>query len=470
MVFSNPTFLFFFLPLVLIANLLTPKQLKNLLLLSASLIFYAWGEGFYVLVMLASILVNYLVGLAISNTKYALLALNLGVAINLVLLGTFKYANFIVDNINLLLAAFDIQAWNLAQVHLPIGISFFTFQAISYIIDVYRKDAPVQKNIINMALFIALFPQLIAGPIVRYITVAGQIVERQLTLKLFHDGLTRFIIGFAKKVILADAFAYPADQIFSTPASELSFVIAWFGLTCYALQIYYDFTGYSDMAIGLGKMFGFTFPENFNYPYISLSIGEFWRRWHISLVSWFRDYVYIPLGGSHKGKIRNNINLFTIFFLSGIWHGAAWTFVIWGCMHGLMTVFERSEIYRSYITRFKPIQYLFFIWFIMMTWVMFRSETLEYALNFYQIIYGLNQGNNTLPINLYLNAELIALLFIGSIGLFPVIPKMIQLSKEHAYTEKALTFAQPLALLTLFMYSILIAVSGAYSPFIYFRF
>ena len=307
MVFSSITFLFFFLPTVLLLYQLSGKRTRNALLLAASLFFYSWGEGVYVLLMVISIIINYSGGLLIAERRAAAgrrFFLVLSVALNLLILGFFKYAHFITDNLNLVFSYLSLPAIELAPVRLPIGISFFTFQALSYIIDVYRSKELPQKNIINLALYISLFPQLIAGPIVRYNQIADEIENRAATMNDLAEGIQRFLLGLSKKILLANPLAAIADKIFMLPETELTTTLAWLGALCYTLQIYFDFSGYSDMAIGLGRMFGFHFPENFNYPYISTSIRDFWRRWHISLSSWFKDYLYIPLGGSKYGPIR----------------------------------------------------------------------------------------------------------------------------------------------------------------------
>ena len=332
MVFSSATFLFAFLPVVLIGVLITPRAARNLFLLFMSLFFYAWGELYFVALMLVSIMMNYLVGGAIGRsgkgTETARLWLTVGIVINLALLGYFKYANFLVENWNLLTVQLGLEPFDHRDVHLPLGISFFTFQAMSYLIDVYRGDAEHDRNPINIALYIALFPQLIAGPIIRYHDVYQQIRTRSLSVDLAYSGLTRFICGLAKKLLIANPLGEVADQIFAINGNDLSTPVAWLGILCYSLQIYFDFSGYSDMAIGLGRMLGFRFLENFNYPYIASSVQAFWRRWHISLSNWFRDYLYIPLGGNRAGLFRTYCNLVIVFFLCGLWHGASWNFVI----------------------------------------------------------------------------------------------------------------------------------------------
>ena len=344
MVFSEPAFLFWFLPLLLGAYFLCPRAGRNALLLAASLIFYAWGEGGFVLVMLASIGMNYAFGLLIErrvSTHKTCAALWLGIIANLLLLAAYKYTGFVSSNLCGLLRWWGVDTADPLPVHLPIGISFFTFQAMSYLVDVHRRQVPAQRNPLHVALYISMFPQLIAGPIVRYRDIARQIVDRAVTRQGFASGIRRFAIGLGKKVIIANSLAWPADQIFTIPNHELTTAVAWWGVTCYTLQIYFDFSGYSDMAVGLGRMFGFEFMENFNYPYIARSMTDFWRRWHISLSTWFRDYLYIPLGGNRRGRARTLVNLALVFFLCGLWHGASWTFAIWGLYHGLFLILER---------------------------------------------------------------------------------------------------------------------------------
>lgn len=357
MLFSTMTFIYVFLPIVCTLYLLIRKELRNHLLLLASLIFYAWGEPKYLLVMLSTIGVNYIFALLIESTKdknsdlsgeqstsnkglkqhTPLICLIIALVINLSILGYFKYFNFLCENINLLFKA-NI---DFIKVVMPIGISFYTFQAISYLVDVYRGDTRAQRNIYKLALFISLFPQLIAGPIVKYHDVNEQIDHRDIDLNDISYGIKRFIIGLSKKMLIANTFGEIADKVFNQDATAVSPGIAWIGAIAYTLQIFFDFSGYSDMAIGLGRIFGFKFKENFNYPYISKTISEFWRRWHISLSTWFKEYLYIPLGGNRKSPTRTYINLSIVFLATGIWHGAAWNFICWGIWNGLFIVIER---------------------------------------------------------------------------------------------------------------------------------
>ena len=345
MLFSSMVFVWIFLPIVFFGNFILQKLFSkrfgnrpaNAWLLLGSLFFYAWGEPIYVFLMLASITLNWLSGLVLVKVPFKKTVVFVSVALNLALLGYFKYAGMLVSTVNALMH----REFTVPEISLPIGISFFTFQALSYVIDVYRGEAEVQKNWFKLALYVSFFPQLIAGPIVKYKDVNDQIDNRTISLTQTAAGIRRFIYGFSKKVLIANVMGLCADTLYGMNIGEMTGLMVWIASISYTLQIYFDFSGYSDMAIGLGKMFGFEFKENFNYPYRSHSIREFWRRWHISLSSWFPDYVYIPLGGNRKGQVRTYINLFIVFFLTGIWHGASWTFVFWGIYHGIFCIIER---------------------------------------------------------------------------------------------------------------------------------
>ena len=385
MLFSEPAFLFYFLPLLLAAYYVCWRPLRNALLLAASLLFYAWGEGRYVAVMLASIVYNYGYGLLIArfrHTRAAGTLLAVGVAGNLLMLVAFKYAGFLVENLDVALNLFNLRPLTPPLVHMPIGISFFTFQAISYLVDVRRGTVAPQRNAVSYAMYKSLFPQLIAGPIVRYADVAHEVKQRSVDRAMFASGVERFIIGLGKKMILANPAALPADRIFDLPAAALTPGLAWLGAACYALQIYFDFSGYSDMAIGLGRMFGFHFLENFRYPYAARSVTDFWRRWHISLSSWFRDYVYIPLGGNRQGELRMYLNLMTVFFLCGLWHGASWNFVAWGLFHGAFLVIERMGLGKLLASLPAAFGHVYTLAVVLVGWVFFRAETLGQAIEF----------------------------------------------------------------------------------------
>lgn len=473
MVFSNLVFIFVFLPLVLLFYFIVGKKFKNTILLIASLIFYAWGEPKYVFLMLFSILLNYIFGRLVNRYRNQLslkkLFLTIAIVGNLLILGFFKYAEFVVNNINLLFGI-NIQ---IDPIPLPIGISFFTFQAMSYIIDVYRNDVKVQKNILSLSLYISLFPQLVAGPIVRYHTVAEQIKSRFVNLDKFSEGIRRFIVGLAKKVIIANSLGELADMVFATPASELTVTSAWIGVIAYGLQIYFDFSGYSDMAIGLGKMFGFDFLENFNYPYISKSISEFWRRWHISLGSWFRDYVYIPLGGNRKGYSRTIINLLIVWSITGFWHGASWTFMAWGFYFGVWIVIERIWI-GNMLSKSRLFGNLYVFIIVMVGWVFFRADDFSYSFSMIKVMFGLtNQPLINGFTYIYLN-DYWLFFVIGLLGMLPVIPwlrkRINPLLEKNQITNIIASISFPIVYMAMLVLSILLLVNSTYNPFIYFRF
>lgn len=470
MVFSSTTFLFVLLPIVLLGHaLLRTTSGRNVFLLIISLLFYAWGEGPFVLVMLAAILVNHFAALGIerapdAKTKKRRMAYT--IAFDLGLLVVFKYANFIVDNLNIALQTCSIKPLYIAEVHLPIGISFFIFQSISYVLDVYRGDTEVQRKVARTALYITLFPQLIAGPIVRYTDVAAQMKERRVQRDAFAEGVQRFIIGLAKKILLADPLGYIADQLFGAPVSALGADAAWLGVVCYAFQIYFDFSAYSDMAIGLGKMLGFQFLENFNYPYLAASVREFWQRWHISLSTWFRDYLYIPLGGSRVTARRTYFNLVIVFFLCGLWHGASWNFVAWGLLHGLFLALERAGLDR-WIQRLPVVlRHGYTLFVVLVGWVLFRAEDGTHAWQYLQAMAGLNAAP-TYYAAFYFDPEILLTLLAAamfSMPLYPVLER--RLSGQGAWVEGL----RLLALLVLFAFSISTLVNSTYNPFIYFRF
>ncbi len=480
MVFSSVLFLFIFLPIVLIGYVVLPTlTLRNLFLLAASLFFYAWGEVFFVGVMIASILTNYAFGLAIDRFRGRSLAgglLAAAVIVNLGLLAFYKYANFIVDSINALLSPVGVSPIDLDPVHLPIGISFFTFQALSYVIDVYRDEAPVQKSPLRIALFVSLFPQLIAGPIVRYHDIAKQLSDRSVSLDDFTYGVQRFTIGLGKKVLIANTVALPADQIFALPNESLTPGVAWLGALCYTLQIYFDFSGYSDMAIGLGRMFGVRCLENFNDPYIAQSIQEFWRRWHISLSSWFRDYLYIPLGGNRGSAFRTYFNLVTVFFLCGLWHGASWTFVVLGLYHGLFLVIERLGWANVIGKAPRPLRHLYALIVAIVGWVFFRAETFGQAAAFLAAMMGLQgTSENGMDVRLYLSNTVLVAMVLGAIGSAPLFPT---LGRRFAKATRSTSLMKALPLqviavsfcLSVLVMSILRLSASSHNPFIYFRF
>lgn len=470
MIFSSITFLFYFLPAFLILYFLTP--FKNTVLLIASLLFYAWGEVGYTLLLIVSIGFNYLFGILIdhniSNNKKQKVFLGLGIVINLLLIGYFKYFNFLITQVlNLKIES---------EVHLPLGISFFTFQAISYLIDVYRRQAKVEKNVFNLALYISMFPQLIAGPIVRFKTVAEQIHVRTHNLDNIVVGIKIFIIGLAQKALIANTVAEPADAIFSLNEATLTTAAAWLGSICYSLQIYFDFAGYSNMAIGLGLIMGFTFPKNFNYPYISQSITEFWRRWHMSLSSWFRDYLYIPLGGNRFGPLRTYMNLMIVFLLCGLWHGAAWTFIIWGLYHGMFLVLERLALNNLLNKTWRPIRHFYTLLVILIGWIIFRAENFHHLNYFLKAFLGMGSGDTIVYTYLsFLSNSIVTVLSLGIIfamPLFLVITKSLNQQNQTALNIKNLTTQALLEIfyILILLLSLLNIASGSYNPFIYFRF
>lgn len=477
MVFSSLVFLFLFLPFVLIGNCILPTRIRNMFLLLASLLFYSWGEGIYVLLMLVSIGVNYSLGhwldRAADNRKKNIVAL--GVTINLAPLFFFKYFSFACTTLSDFSLFVSWQApQNIPEIHLPIGISFFTFQAISYVVDIYRRTSRPQSGIVNLGLYIALFPQLIAGPIVRYGHIAEQLYKRSINSRLFAQGIERFTIGLSKKVLLANPLGAMADTIFSLPDATLSTPVAWLGITSYTLQIYFDFSGYSDMAIGLGRMLGFTFPENFNLPYRSRSLREFWTRWHISLSTWFRDYLYIPLGGNRKGSFKTARNLCTVFLLCGLWHGASWNFVIWGMAHGFFLSLERTGFGRWLKTTSQPIQHGYVLAVVMICWVFFRAENLGSAVDYLSALAGQAAGQGIpAKVLLQLTPHFAFILFISIFFSLFSTDRLWQVLRQtlipHPHTLLLSTTRFAVIVLLLAAATTNLA-TGAYNPFIYFRF
>lgn len=497
MLFSSSIFVFGFFPICLIFYYLIPnRKIRNLFLFLASILFYAWGEPVFVLIMLSSIILNYIFGMLVEkyndNKRTSKMLIVIMLIFNLGILFVFKYIGFFVTNIN---EIFNLNLY-VPKIPLPIGISFFTFQAISYVIDVYRRtdsDGDIiraQKNPVNVGLYIALFPQLIAGPIVRYKTVAEQINKRRENFNDFSEGVRRFIIGLSKKVLLSNNLALIADRAFSIQPDEISVSFAWLGAICYSLQIFFDFSGYSDMAIGLGKMFGFHFLENFNYPYISKSVSEFWRRWHISLGSWFRDYVYFPLGGSRKGIKRTIFNLSVVWFLTGFWHGANWTFMSWGIYFFIFIAIEKFiDIRNKKKAKDKndkdnlPILILKHTYAVLVAifgWVLFRSDTIEYAVQYIKSMLGLN-GNNVMDnlTILYVNENTVFLIcsILFSMPIVEYVKKKHKALMDKREINKGygvLGVCYDIGYVTLYIGVFLITMSfiikGAYNPFIYFNF
>ena len=484
MVFSSPIFLFLFLPIVLTGYFFLPGlKLKNLWLLVFSLVFYAWGEPVFIQLALVSTLMNYFLGRWVDRTEdvyWRKFAVGMAVSLNLGLLVFYKYANFLVNNLNALLGEFKVPPIHIPHILLPVGISFFTFHALSYVVDVYRRKWKAATNPCDVALYIFFFPQLIAGPILRWSGIAPQLAQRGVTVAKFADGIRRFIIGLGKKMIVANAVAVPADQIFALPGHELTPMVAWLGAVCYALQIYFDFSGYSDMAVGLGKMFGFQFLENFNYPYISQSVRDFWRRWHISLSSWFRDYLYIPLGGNRVSEGRNYFNLILVFFLCGLWHGASWTFVIWGLYHGIFLVAERTRFGGFMDGLPRPVRHCYALLAVLIGWVLFRAESLQQALAFFSVMFGFGQAvsiNQSLAG--YLTHQVTLALAAGIVFSTPAWPvckawlgKIVEATpiRFQPGIVVAGLVLEGVLLICLLVVSAAWLAGGTYNPFIYFRF
>ncbi|MBF0258614.1 MAG: MBOAT family protein [Desulfamplus sp.] len=504
MVFSSLTFLFLFLPSVLMVYVIVPERFKNFFLMTVSLLFYFWGETYLIWIIISSILINYSCAIYIEgelnkvkdNTgkaSSAVMGLILAVGANLMLLGYFKYANFFVDNCNFIIHALSSEVDSgilFKDIVLPLGISFYTFQAMSYTIDVYRGEVKATRNIVDFACYVSLFPQLVAGPIVRYKDIEVQLGNHKMNLSDFSEGIFRFVIGLAKKVLIANTMAQVADAAFSMPSDQLGTAFAWLGCLCYTLQIYFDFSGYSDMAIGLGHMFGFRFLENFNFPYIADSIQDFWRRWHISLSTWFRDYLYIPLGGNKKGRYRTYFNLFIVFLLCGLWHGASWNFILWGIYYGLFLIIERMGL-GSILTRINVVlRHLYVIIIVMAGWVLFRADTLEQALKYLKIMagFGSASADNTYDFALYCDFFFIMMIIIGIMASMPIMGYIrttfssfidrTSFNSQINYRQSTLfcvimmfgRLSGYLYVSMIFFFSVMILSSGAYNPFIYFRF
>ncbi len=477
MLFASPLFLFIFLPLTMAAYTLVPARARNAVLLVASVFFYTWGEGIYLLLVGASVAVNWALGLVISAGADAMARrrwLALAIAANLATLTVFKYANFAAQNLNDLLAMLDVAPIAWSAIPLPLGISFFTFHAISYVVDVYKRNARAERSLPNFALYILLFPQLIAGPIIRWKDIASQMSDRKLDSAEVAYGVRRFALGLAKKMLIANPLGATADRIFALDASDLSTPVAWLGIACYTLQIYFDFSGYSDMALGLMRMFGFRILENFNYPYIARSVREFWRRWHISLSNWFRDYLYIPLGGNQRGPARAYANLALVFLLCGLWHGASWPFVVWGAWHGGFLVLERAGLDRV-LARIGPLRHVYTLCAVTAGWVLFRCETLPQAGRFFAALLGVGSATTDGPSVLQFLDPLVAFTIAAAIfGATPIACRMgawwqglaapgrragpALLVLDGAWTAACLVVASAWL------------AAGTYNPFIYFRF
>ena len=475
-------------------------HLCNLFLLLTSLLFYFWGGQFLVWIVIASTLIDYVCGFLISGglyrkeirqlepgghrsrlQKFVLVA---SICSNLTFLGVFKYFNFGVDSYNNLIESMGLSAWqlnNVIRITLPLGISFYTFQSMSYTIDVYRGQCRATRNLIDFACYVTMFPQLVAGPIVRYRDIAEQLVARTISREGFVSGISRFVIGLGKKVLIANTVSTVAEEIFALPKSQLATGVAWLGVSAYTIQIYFDFSGYSDMAIGLGRMLGFEYKENFNYPYIAGSVREFWQRWHISLSTWFRDYLYIPLGGSRGSKGRTYINLIVVFFLCGLWHGASWTFVIWGLYHGFFLVIERLWLGRFLEGRNRIIGHIYTLLVVMCGWVIFASDTFSQAVGFLAAMAGLGGKVETVVYDMdwYLSSDVRMAIIAGIVFSMPVLPalgrwfgRLIERSSKaaSAFMNLLFWFFRTVVLCGIMLLSAMFLSAGTHNPFIYFRF
>ena len=466
MVFSSTIFLCIFLPIVLLGYYICPKKGRNLFLLIASLVFYAWGEPKYVLLMMLSITINYVFGLLMEknrqNTRRLKLMLVLSVVIDLALLCFFKYTDFVISNIN---AAFDT-GFDLLKLALPIGISFYTFQAMSYTIDVYRGDVKVQRNIIDFGMYISMFPQLIAGPIVRYADVEGQLRERSVTMQDLSEGAMRFIVGLGKKVLLANQIGALWSEIYAL-GGHSSALTAWIGAVAFTFQIYFDFSGYSDMARGLGRMFGFKFPENFRYPYQSVSITDFWRRWHITLSTWFREYLYIPLGGNRRGLARQALNLFIVWTLTGFWHGAGWNFILWGLYYFVILLLEKLFMLKALDKAPKLLRHIYSLLLIVIGWVIFACDDITVLLPYLGSMFGANGALGGMDLYwLTTKAVLLVICAIASTEL----PKKLMASCTGSLGEKPAFAVKAVPALLLLGLSMVFLIGDSYNPFLYFRF
>lgn len=470
MLFSSVTFLFVFLPITMALYYIVPQKFRNVVMLIASLIFYAWGEPIYIVLMLLSIVLNYICGLDIEekqdDPRRKKMALIFAVVVNLLLLGFFKYYGFLMDSLNAVLPV-NIPYRDLP---LPIGISFYTFQAMSYIIDVYRGEAKTQKNILYFALYISMFPQLIAGPIVRYIDIEQQLKSRVLSLRKFGLGAEYFIIGLAKKVILANSMGQIYEQIARQQMGTFSVLTAWVGCISYAFQIYFDFSGYSDMAIGLGKMFGFEFRKNFDYPYISTSITEFWRRWHISLSTWFREYVYIPLGGNRCNQSRHIMNLLIVWMLTGFWHGAAWNFLIWGLYYGVLLILEKYVWGKSLMRLPSAVQHIYAMVLVLVGWVFFSSPSLGYAFQYLGVMFGPGaSGFADKQALFYIFTHwLLYLIAIAGSSAFGI--NLLKRIMSEPNSVKVRKIVAGGIYIGIFLISVAFLVTESFNPFLYFRF
>lgn len=458
MVFSSILFIFRFLPIAMGIYFLTPKKLKNLSLLILSLIFYSWGEARYFLLMIASIFVDYFISINIEknnkNKKIKILLLAISIIFNVGILFFFKYINFFIENIN---SIFNMSLNNV-KITLPLGISFYTFQTMSYTIDVFLGKVKAEKNIINFGAFVCLFPQLIAGPIVKYIDISKELKNRDINLDEIQEGIRLFILGLGSKVLIANNIGSLWNEVETMGFNNISTILAWMGIIAFSLQIYFDFNGYSLMAIGLGKILGFNFPNNFNYPYESRSITEFWRRWHITLGQWFKQYVYIPLGGNRLGRARTYFNLFIVWFLTGLWHGASYNFILWGLYFFILICIEKNGLL-NLLNKHKLISHIYTIFFILVGWVLFVVIDLNQIINFFKKMFIFNAGNEWIYyLRNYIITYTIAIIFSTSF-----------LKKIYNKFVKS-NIVDTIILITIFLLSIAYLVDSSYNPFLYFRF
>ncbi len=466
MSFNSMIFLWLFLPAVLIINLILPLKVSNVFLLAASLFFYAWGGGKFLILLIVSLLVNWLGALFMDRRSDLRRKVSLAVLVilNLGILLYFKYFDFLIAFVKNISLGGGIAV---SEAVLPLGISFYTFQMISYIADVYSRKIPAEKNLLYAALYISYFPKILQGPIGRYESFRAGIEDRHVTSAGFAYGVRRFIYGLAKKVILADQFGLMVDAVLANPVNEISFGLGWYIGILYTLQIYFDFSGYSDMALGLGKMTGFDLPENFNYPYLARNVGEFWRRWHISLSSWFRDYVYIPLGGSRKGTARTCLNLIIVFLLTGAWHGSGLSFIAWGLFYGALQVLERLFL-RDRLARLPSFVSYIYMFFVTVTgWTLFRADSLSRALTLLKQMFLLKSGAYT--VSMFLGTKTLVMLVIG-ITLCGPLQALFPKFREHMHDENSVSIVEGVFLILLFAYCIMTCAGSVYSPFIYFRF
>jgi alginate O-acetyltransferase complex protein AlgI len=474
MVFSSPVFLFLFLPLTLLLVLLfRGLKAQNTVLLLASLLFYAWGEQQYVLLMLAVALFNHGCALLLERTGRRQWVVVLAVVVDLACLIWFKYAGFLGEQLAPLFRVLGVFQAPLDPIHLPIGVSFFIFHSLSYVLDVHRRTAPAQGSPGVTALYIAFFPQLVAGPIIRYHDVAEQFTRRVVDLSGFAYGVRRFVVGLAKKVLVADLCARIADPVFALPDAQLTAPVAWLGMVAYAVQIYFDFSGYSDMAIGLARMFGFRFIENFNRPYAAASLREFWKRWHISLTNFFRDYLYIPLGGNRRGPVRTYLNLVIVFLLTGLWHGASWTFVVWGALHGFFMLLERAGL-GALLDRWpRIIGRVYMLLVVLMAWVFFRCDDITHAWRYVVVLFTPGHGVPRLvhP-EYYLTTDAAIALAVGVVGGLGLYDRFMHWCRSGPLQgrEALLADLRDVALLLLFVFTAMAVATRTFDPFIYFRF